>query len=205
VLLGLLGNEVGGGTAPAAAAAPAPAHRGPGILFVPLPKRMFASYMLENLGFSRIEMNPVWKVSSDYSVGLADKTAIVVPTIELVDGIVQYLRVHSTMISPSGEAWGLTYDITEFTNDADAFLWYYDYDTVGRFTINPTPVNYLTANGCWLKYVQGITPDYVAGMRMLMNCENKVLIMDVLGYGTSEEFGILWFNVQKFFAGSFRW
>ncbi len=204
VLLGLLGNEVGGAAVPAPAAA-APAASGPGSLFVPMPKRMFASYMLEQLRFVNVEFTPQWKVSSNFANGLADKTATVVPTKELVDGVVQYMRVDSIMSSPSGHAWALTYQISEFVKNVDALRFYQGVDPVGVFTIEPTETKYLTANGCRLAYVQGITTNYIAGMRMLMNCENKVLIMDVFGHGTTEEFDTLWFNVQKFFANSFRW
>jgi hypothetical protein len=205
VLLGLLGNEVGGGSAPAAAAAPAPAQRGPGSLFVPLPKRMYASYMLEKLGYSRIELSQDWSVSSDYSVGLADTNAKVVDTTLLVDGIVQYLKVQSTMLSPSGNAWGLQYEINEFSNNADAFLWYYDLDTIGIFTKNSTGKKYANSAGCYIRYSIGSTTSDIEGLRMLMNCENKVLILNVLGYGTVDEFIQLVITVRDFFANSFRW
>jgi hypothetical protein len=115
------------------------------------------------------------------------------------------MRVESIMFAPSMKMWALTYQISEFVTNDDALDFYRGVDHVGVFTIDPDETTYLTANGCRLAYVVGITTNYIAGMRMLMNCENKVLIMDVFGYGTSEEFGILWFNVQKFFAGSFRW
>ena len=204
VLLGLLGNEVAQ-PAKSPAPAPAPAATGPGSLFVPLPKRMFASYMLENLGYRNITLEQEWTVSSDYATGLADQTAKIVPANELVDGIVQYLYVTSTMRSRSGNGWGLGYNINEFSNDSDAFLWYYDLDTIGKFTKDSTGVKYANISGCWVRYSIGSTTDNIVGLRMLMNCENKVMMLNVLGYGTVDEFVQLVITVRDFFANSFRW
>jgi hypothetical protein len=207
VLLGLLGNEVGGAPAPAPAAtqASAPAPSGPGSLFVPLPKRMFASYMLEQIGYRDIEMTPRWTVTSDYAAGLADSTAEIKPSNEYIDGIVQWMFVSSTMISPSGNVWGLSYDINEFTDDYDAFSWYYDLDEIGMFTINSTGKQYAPVSGCWVRYSIGETTSGIVGLRMLMNCENKVMILNVLGNGSTDEFVQLVITVRDFFANSFRW
>ena len=204
VLLGLLGNEVGGGAAPAPAAA-APAQKGPGSLFVPLPKRMYASYMLEQLGYRDISMDQTWNVASDYAAGLADTTATVKPSVGLVDGIVQSLVVSSQMTSPSGNLWGLSYGIFEFVHDYDAFLWYYDLDNFGSFTKRNNGVNYANSAGCYVRYSIGVTQSNISGLHMNMSCENKVMILDVFGFGTTDEFFQLVITVRDFFSNSFRW
>jgi hypothetical protein len=202
VLLGLLGNEVGGGSAPAAAA---PVQKGPGSLFVPMPKRMYASYMLEKLGYSDISMEQTWRVASNYAVGLADPTAEVKESVGLVDGIVQHLVVTSVMRAPSGHYFGLTYGISEFLHDYDAFLWYYDLDNEGQYTVNNGGVQYANAAGCWVRYSIGRTTSNILGMQMNMNCENKVMTLAVSGFGTTDEFVQLVITVRDFFANSFRW
>lgn len=124
---------------------------------------------------------------------------------DLVDGLVQYMHVSSTMVSPSGNVWGAHYTINEFSNDTDAFLWYYDLDAIGLFTVDSSGTQYGSRAGCYVRYSIGSTTENVLGLRMLMNCENKVMILNVFGYGTSDEFIQLVLTVQDFFANSFRW
>lgn len=210
VLLGLLGNEVNAPpvvvAAPAAAvAAPQPAVTGPGSAFVPLPQRMFASYMLEQIGYSNIDMETQWTVTSDYAAGLATANSLIRPSEELVDGLVQSLNVGSSMFSPSGNLWGAQYSINEFSNDSYAFLWYYDLDAIGLFTEGSSGVQYGSPSGCWMRYSIGSTTSNMLGLRMLMNCENKVMTLNVFGYGTSDEFVQLVITIQDFFTNSFRW
>ena len=116
VLLGLLGNEVGGGSAPAAATAPAPTAKGPGSLFVPLHKRMFASYMLEKWGYKLDSWEQEWEISSNFIDGLNDGTGVVHDANDWRDNLVQSVDVNTGMYSPSGNYWGLVYSIVEFTN-----------------------------------------------------------------------------------------
>lgn len=210
ILLGLLGNEVtqpaaSAAPAPAPVAAPAPAVTGPGSAFVPLPQRMFASYMLEQIGYSDIDMSSEWFVTSEYAAGLATAKTTIRDSYDLVDGLVQYMHVTSTMVSPSGNIWGAHYTINEFSNDTDAFLWYYDLDAIGLFSVDSSGTQYGSRAGCYVRYSVGSTTENVLGLRMLMNCENKVMILNVFGYGTSDEFIQLVLTVQDFFANSFRW
>ena len=207
ILLGLLGNEVTAppGVTPVAVAAPQPAVTGPGSAFVPLPQRMFASYMLEQIGYSNIDMETQWTVTSDYAAGLATANSLIRPSEELVDGLVQSLSVGSRMTSPSGNLWAAQYSINEFSNDTDAFIWYYDLDAIGLFTEDSSGVRYGAPSGCWVRYSMGTTTSNVLGVRMVMNCENKVMTLSVFGYGTSDEFVQLVITIQSFFSNSFRW
>jgi hypothetical protein len=109
------------------------------------------------------------------------------------------------MVSPSGNVWALTYDVNEFTNSDDAFVWYYDTDVVTAFANHNDGAQYGKHSGCWVRYSIGATDTNIPGLKMAMNCENKVMIMSVLGFGTSDEFIQLVVTVQGFFANSFRW
>jgi hypothetical protein len=202
VLLGLLGNEMASGTTGTVAASTTQGA-GPGSVYVPMPKRMYASYMLEQLGYSNIDLKPTWTIHEPYAQGLNDGTAEIKSG--LIDTLVQYVVVVSTMVSPSGNVWALTYDVNEFTNSDDAFVWYYDTDVVTAFANHNDGAQYGKHSGCWVRYSIGATDTNIPGLKMAMNCENKVMIMSVLGFGTSDEFIQLVVTVQGFFANSFRW
>lgn len=109
------------------------------------------------------------------------------------------------MTSPSGNLWAAQYSINEFSNDTDAFIWYYDLDAIGLFTEDSSGVRYGAPSGCWVRYSMGTTTSNVLGVRMVMNCENKVMTLSVFGYGTSDEFVQLVITIQSFFSNSFRW
>lgn len=202
VLLGLLGNEMVSGTTGTVAASTTQGA-GPGSAYVPMPKRMYASYMLEQLGYSDINLKPKWTIHAPYAQGLNDGTAEIKS--DLIDTLVQYLVVTSTMMSPGGNVWALTYDVNEFTNSDDAFDWYYKINVVSAFANHNKGAQYSKYSGCWVRYSIGATDTNIPGLKMAMNCENKVMIMSVLGFGTSDEFIQLVVTVQGFFANSFRW
>jgi hypothetical protein len=205
VLLGLLGNEVGGGSAPAAAAAPAPAQRGPGSLFVPLPKRMFASYMLEQWGYKLDKWEVEWEVSSSFFEGLNDGTAKKHDASTWRDNLVQTLLVSTAMYSPSGDYWGLVYHVMEYTNDSDARSLYYDFDIEDGLA-SSQGINYYSPNDrCLEQWVVGRGPDGIMNSKLKMRCGNKVLNLVVLGNGNNEEFTQLFGRIDMFFAGSFGW
>jgi hypothetical protein len=150
-------------------------------------------------------METQWTVTSDYAAGLATANSLIRPSEELVDGLVQSLSVGSRMTSPSGNLWAAQYSINEFSNDTDAFIWYYDLDAIGLFTEDSSGVRYGAPSGCWVRYSMGTTTSNVLGVRMVMNCENKVMTLSVFGYGTSDEFVQLVITIQSFFSNSFRW
>ncbi len=204
VLLGLLGNEVGGGSA-SAAAAPAPAQRGPGSLFVPLHKRMFASYMLEQWGYKPDKWEVEWRVSSSFFEGLNDGTAVKYDASTWRDNLVQSLLVSTTMYSPSGDYWGLVYKIVEYTNDSDALSYYYAIDIEDGLA-SSQGINYYSPNDrCLEQWVVGTSPNGIMNSNLKMRCGNKVLDLTVLGNGNDDEFIQLFGRIDMFFAGSFGW
>ncbi len=205
VLLGLLGNEVGGGAAPAAAAAPAPAAKGPGSLFVPLHKRMFASYMLEKWGYKLDSWEQEWEISSSFIDGLNDGTGVVHDANDWRDNLVQSVDVNTGMYSPSGKYWGLVYSIVEFTNNADAQTMYYDID-VEKPMKSSLGLHFYSPNSvCTEQWAVGSTENGTTISRLKMRCNNKILTLNVLGSGNLEEFSQLFSNIDQFFAGSFSW
>jgi hypothetical protein len=204
VLLGLLGNEVGGGSAPAAAA-PAPAATGPGSLFVPLPKRMFASYMLEQWGYKLDKWEVEWEVSSSFFEGLNDGTAKKHDASTWRDNLVQTLLVSTAMYSPSGDYWGLVYHVMEYTNESDARSSYYDIDIEDGLA-SSQGINYYSPNDrCLEQWVVGRGANGIMNSKLKMRCGNKVLNLVVLGNGNNEEFTQLFGRIDMFFAGSFSW
>lgn len=205
VLLGLLGNEVGGAPAPAPAAAvqtSAPAPSGPGSQYVPLPKRMFASYMLENWGYKLDDWKTSWTVSSDYSQGLADNTATVQAAKGLRTNLVQHLIVSSSMQSASGNLWTVVYSITEFTNTGSAGIMYYDIN----ITDHINDIEHRSFPGpCFERWVIGMYDGSVPAGELKLWCGNKVLDITVGGFGSTEEFMQLFDSITQFFIGSFYW
>jgi hypothetical protein len=134
ILLGLLGNEVAQPAASAAPApAPAPAATGPGSLFVPLPKRMFASYMLEDLGYRNIELEQEWIIHTPFAQGLNDGTATVKS--DLRTDLVQYMIVGGTMTGLNRDYIGMMYIINEFTNSNAAINYYYGVDVIDTYIL----------------------------------------------------------------------
>jgi len=204
VLLGLLGNEVCGGSAPAAAAA-APAQRGPGSLFVPLPKRMFASYMLEQWGYKLDDWEMKWEISSSFINGLNDGTGIANDANDWRDNLVQSVDVNTGMYSPSGNYWGLVYYIVEFTNESDARSMYYDIDVEKQMSSSQGIKYYSPNDRCLEQWAVGSTESGVGLSTLKMRCGNKLLKLTVLGDGDSDEFVQLFGKIDQFFAGSFSW
>jgi len=207
VLLGLLGNEVGGGSAPSAAAAPAPAPAatGPGSLFVPLPKRMFASYMLEQWGYKLYSWEQKWEVGSAFFDGLNDGTATKHDEADWRDNLVQSLIVTSIMYSPRGEAWGIVYGVGEFTNKSDARKMYNDFN-VEQSLVSSSGIRYYSpSNTCIEEWTIGRAVTGVSASTLKMLCGNKTLTLTVLGEGNYAEFTQLFSNIDTFFAGSFSW
>ena len=205
VLLGLLGNEVGGAPAPAPAATvqtSAPAPTGPGSQYVPLQKRMFASYMLENWGYKLDDWKTAWVVSSDYAQGLADSSATIQSADGLRTNLVQHLVVSSSMQSKSGNLWTVIYSITEFTNAGSAGLMYYDISITDH--INETE-NRSFPGPCFERWVIGMYDDAFPAGELKLWCGNKVLNITVGGFGSTDEFMQLFESITQFFVSSFYW
>jgi hypothetical protein len=205
VLLGLLGNEVGGGTAPAPAAAAAPAGNSPGSLFVPLYKRMFASYMLEQWGYKLVDWDMKWEINSSFAKGLNDGTGVVHDANDWRDNLVQSVDVTTGMYSPSGDYWGLVYYIVEFTNEADARTMYYDIDIESSMATSQGINYYSPSASCLEQWAVGSTESGVTLSVLKMRCGNKLLKLNVLGNGDSTEFLQLFAYIDRFFVGSFSW
>ncbi len=205
VLLGLLGNEVGGAPAPAPAATvqtSAPAPTGPGSQYVPLQKRMFASYMLENWGYKLDDWKTAWVVSSDYAQGLADSSATIQSAGGLRTNLVQHLIVSSSMQSRSGNLWTVVYSITEFTNTTSAGIMYYDISITDH--INEIE-NKSFPGPCFERWVIGMYNGAVPAGELKLWCGNKVLNITVGGFGSTDEFMQLFESITQFFVGSFYW
>ena len=200
VLLGLLGNEVGGAPAPVAAASAS----GPGSQYVPLQKRMFASYMLENWGYKLNNWKTTWQISSDYANGLTDGTAIIKPADSLWSGLVQHFTVSSTMTSSSGNLWSVIYSITEFTDESHTLAMYYSYDVAKNLT-DYGKINYEFPGQCYEQWVIGINSIQMPEAVLKLRCNNKILTLIVIGEGDGHEFIQLFGEITTFFIGSFDW
>jgi hypothetical protein len=205
VLLGLLGNEV---TQPAQttppAPAPAPVVTGPGSPFVPLPKRMFASYMLEQMGYSNIEFSTqTWGIHAPFAQGLNDGSAIIESNLR--DDLVQYLQVGGIMNAPNQDLIGMSYNIVEFSNITAAIDYYFDSDAIGSFWYQNDGIEYLSLSGCSARYSIGYNSDNILGSTFIMRCENKVLGVSVFGFGDGGQLGNLMVSIASHFASSFRW
>ncbi len=209
VLLGLLGNEVNAPpvvvAAPAAAvAAPQPAVTGPGSAFVPLPQRMFASYMLENMGYYNITFSTqTWGIHAPFAQGLNNGTAVI--ETGLRDNLVQYLNVIGTMYAPNQDYIGMYYDIVEFTDNPSAIDYYYDTDAISSFWYQNDGIQYLSYSGCSARYSVGYNINDILGSTFVMRCENKVLYVQVFGFGEGGQIGDLIVSIATHFSNSFRW
>lgn len=204
VLLGLLGNEVA--QPQTAAPAPAPAATGPGSLFVPLPKRMFASYMLEDLGYRDISFpTQSWVIHTPFSPGLNDGTAIVQSGLRT--DLVQFFVISNggTMTGPNGDEIGMVYGIYEYTNNNAAIEHYYDANIFRQYKYYNRGEQIMTVAGCAIRYSIGYSANNILGGNYVMRCENKIMNATVFGFGDAGALGNLMGTIIGHFANSFRW
>ncbi|MEY3988936.1 MAG: hypothetical protein RI985_17 [Chloroflexota bacterium] len=207
VLLGLLGNETQSASAQPAPAPTQTKSSGPGSLFVPLKTRMFAQYMFDDWGFNVSDWEVTWQVTPEFFAGLNDGTATLYDDPDRRKNLVQTVVASAALSGKrSRSSWNVIYGMYEFVDANSAYNAYLDLD-LDDYVNSSSGSTYTTFRGCREQWSIGSSKEnyLISRNDFVLQCENKVLWMIVIGDGPIDEWRKLYLETESFFANSFRW
>lgn len=197
ILLGLLGNEV---VQPAQSLVPT--NPSPGSSYVPITSRMFDWSILERLGYKNDRIEAIWVIHKPFAPGLHRSIGVIQS--DLRDGLVQYFTLNGTMTYQNTDYIGILHSISEFTDNSSADRLYNEINVTDTFVSKNQGEKTTSKIECPTRFSVGYTSDNILGGTLVMRCENKVLLITVIGVRDDRQLDTLFNTITTHFAISFR-
>ena len=170
VLLGLLGNEVGGGSAPAAAA-----NAQPGAQFIPVKNRMVPNEEFTKAGSIRdFGWTSVWKINPIFAAGLTDGSAELDAT--FAPDLVQTFSSSAYLFNADYERHFVSVTIKEYINNQAARN---AFDDIDADDLYPDAREWTTSEygGCSEKSTVTRFDRFYMGVSGVVLCQNRLAIL----------------------------